>query len=133
MFAIKLMLNKNFKIMASLNNKVHLIGNLGKDPEVKEFDNGRKVAKFPLATTESYKNEKGEKLSETTWHNLVLWNGLAGVAEKYLTKGKEIAVEGRIVHRDYEKDGEKKWITEIIVSQMQMLRGKKEEGVFTEK
>jgi len=133
MFAMELMLNKNFKVMASLNNKVHLIGNLGKDPEVKEFDNGRKVAKFPLATTESYKNEKGEKLSETTWHNLVLWNGLAGVAEKYLTKGKEIAVEGRIVHRDYEKDGEKKWITEIIVSQMQMLRGKKEEGVFPEK
>jgi single-strand DNA-binding protein len=127
------MLNKNFKIMASLNNKVHLIGNLGKDPDVKEFDNGRKVAKFPLATTENYKNEKGEKLSETTWHNLVLWNGLAGVAEKYLTKGKEIAVEGRIVHRDYEKDGEKRWITEIIVSQMQMLRGKKEEGVFPEK
>jgi len=127
------MLNKNFKIMASLNNKVHLIGNLGRDPEVKEFDNGRKVAKFPLATTENYKNEKGEKLSETTWHNLVLWNGLAGIAEKYLTKGKEIAVEGRIVHRDYEKDGEKKWITEIIVSQMQMLRGKKEEGVFDEK
>ncbi len=133
MFALELMLNKNFKVMASLNNKVHLIGNLGKDPDVKEFDNGRKVAKFPLATTESYKNEKGEKLSETTWHNLVLWNGLAGVAEKYLTKGKEIAVEGRIVHRDYEKDGEKKWITEIIVSQMQMLRGKKEEGVFPEK
>lgn len=119
--------------MASLNNKVHLIGNLGKDPEVLEFDNGRKVAKFPLATTENYKNEKGEKLSETTWHNLVLWNGLAGVAEKYLTKGKEVAVEGRIAHRDYEKDGEKKWITEIIVSQMQMLRGNKGEGVFDEK
>ena len=133
MFATELMLNKNFNVMASLNNKVQLIGNLGKDPDVKEFDNGRKVAKFPLATTESYKNEKGEKLSETTWHNLVLWNGLAGVAEQYLTKGKEIAVEGRIVHRDYEKDGEKKWITEIIVSQMQMLRGKKEEGVFPEK
>ncbi|MFO7851025.1 MAG: single-stranded DNA-binding protein [Bacteroidota bacterium] len=119
--------------MASLNNKVHLIGNLGKDPEVKEFDNGRKVAKFPLATNEIYKNEKGEKLTETTWHNLVLWNGLAGIAEKYLVKGKEIAVEGRIAHRDYEKNGEKKWITEIIVSQMQMLRGKQEGGVFDEK
>ena len=119
--------------MASLNNKVHLIGNLGKDPEVLEFDNGRKVAKFQLATTENYKSDKGEKLSATTWHNLVLWNGLAGVAEKYLTKGKEVAVEGRIAHRDYEKDGEKKWITEIIVSQMQMLRGNKGEGVFDEK
>ncbi|MBS0009856.1 MAG: single-stranded DNA-binding protein [Bacteroidales bacterium] len=116
-----------------MNNKVTLIGNLGKDPEVKEFDSGRKVAKFPLATSENYKNEKGEKLSETTWHNLVLWNGLAGIAEKYLTKGKEIAVEGRIVYRDYEKDGQKKWITEIIVSQMQMMQGKKEGGVFDEK
>lgn len=119
--------------MASLNNKVHLIGNLGKDPEVMEFDSGRKLAKFPLATTENYKNEKGEKVSETTWHNLVLWNGLAGIAEKYLTKGGEIAVEGRIMHREYEKDGEKRWNTEIVVSQMQMLRSKKGEGVFPEK
>ncbi|MFP4487983.1 MAG: single-stranded DNA-binding protein [Bacteroidales bacterium] len=118
--------------MASLNNKVHLIGNLGKDPEVMEFDSGRKLAKFPLATTENYKNEKGEKVSETTWHNLVLWNGLAGIAEKYLTKGGEIAVEGRIMHREYEKDGEKRWNTEIVVSQMQMLRSKKGEGVFAE-
>lgn len=118
--------------MASLNNKVHLIGNLGKDPEVMEFDSGRKLAKFPLATTENYKNEKGEKVSETTWHNLVLWNGLAGIAEKYLTKGREIAVEGRILHREYDKDGEKRWSTEIVVSQMQMLRSKKGEGVFAE-
>ena len=118
--------------MASLNNKVHLIGNLGKDPEVLEFDSGRKLAKFPLATTENYRNEKGEKVSETTWHNLVLWNGLAGIAEKYLVKGGEIAVEGRIMHREYEKDGEKRWNTEIVVSQMQMLRSKKGEGVFTE-
>ncbi len=118
--------------MASLNNKVHLIGNLGKDPEVMEFDSGRKLAKFPLATTENYNKEKGEKVSETTWHNLVLWNGLAGIAEKYLIKGREIAVEGRIMHREYEKDGEKKWNTEIVVSQMQMLRSKKGEGVFTE-
>lgn len=126
------MLNQKSYVMASLNNKVHLIGNLGKDPEVMEFDSGRKLAKFPLATTENYKNEKGEKVSETTWHNLVLWNGLAGIAEKYLVKGKEIAVEGRIMHREYEKDGEKKWNTEIVVSQMQMLRSKKGEGVFTE-
>jgi len=119
--------------MASLNNKVHLIGNLGKDPEIKEFDKGRKVAKFPLATSEIYKNEKGEKQEETTWHNLVLWNGLAGVAEKYLTKGKKVAVEGRISHREYEDKDVKKWITEIIVSQMQILTPAKQAGVFDEK
>ncbi len=119
--------------MASLNNKVHLIGNLGKDPEIKDLDNGRKLARFSLATTEYYKNEKGERIDETTWHNLVLWNGLAGVAEKYLSKGKQIAVEGRLVNREYEKDGEKKWITEIIVSQMRMLGKKQEEGVFDDK
>ncbi len=119
--------------MASLNNKVHLIGNLGRDPEIREFDNGRKVANFPLATSETFKNEKGEKLQETTWHNLVMWNGLATIAEKYLTKGKEIAVEGRISHREYEKDGTKKWYTEIIVGQMQMLGAKKPESVFDEK
>lgn len=119
--------------MASLNNKVHLIGNLGRDPEIKELDNGRKLAKFPLATMESYKNDKGEKMEETTWHNLVLWNGLAGVAEKYLTKGKKVAVEGRITHREYEDKGVKKWFTEIVVGQMQILSPKKQEGVFDEK
>gem|GEM_PF-300017 len=119
--------------MASINNKVNLIGNLGKDPEIKEFDSGKKMAKFPLATSENYKNEKGEKHTETTWHNIVLWNGLASVAEKYLTKGRQVAVEGRIVYREYEKDGDKKWITEVIVSQMQMLGTGKDKGVFDEK
>ena len=109
--------------MTTLNNKVQLIGNLGKDPEVKELEGGRKVAKFPLATTESYKNDAGEKISETSWHSLVAWGGLASIAEKYLTKGKEVAVEGRIAYRNYEdKDGNKKYFTEIILSQIQLLR-----------
>ena len=117
--------------MASINNKVTLIGNLGKDPEVKEIDGDRKVAKFPMATTETYKNDKGEKISETTWHNVVAWNGLAGIAERYLAKGREVAVEGRICNRSYEdKEGMKKYITEIILSQIQLLRGPRPEGVF---
>jgi single-strand DNA-binding protein len=109
--------------MSTLNNRVQLIGNLGKDPEVKEFEGGRKVAKFSLATTESYKNDEGEKISETSWHNVVAWNGLATIAEKYLNKGKEVAVEGRISYRNYEdKDGVKKYFTEIILSQIQLLK-----------
>ena len=109
--------------MTTLNNKVQLIGNLGKDPEVKELDGGRKVAKFSLATTESYKNDAGEKISETSWHNIVAWNGLASIAEKYLAKGREVAVEGRITYRNYEdKDGQKKYFTEIILSQIHLLK-----------
>jgi single-strand DNA-binding protein len=109
--------------MSTLNNRVQLIGNLGKDPEVKEFEGGKKVAKFSLATTESYKNDEGEKISETSWHNVVAWNGLATIAEKYLNKGKEVAVEGRISYRNYEdKDGVKKYFTEIILSQIQLLK-----------
>jgi single-strand DNA-binding protein len=109
--------------MTTLNNKVQLIGNLGKDPEIKELDGGRKVAKFSLATTESYKNDAGEKISETSWHNIVAWNGLASIAEKYLNKGREVAVEGRITYRNYEdKDGQKKYFTEIILSQIHLLK-----------
>ena len=109
--------------MTSINNKVQLIGNLGKDPEVKEFDKGKKVANFSLATTESYKNDAGEKISETSWHNIVAWNGLASIAEKYLSKGKEVAVGGRLSYRNYEdKDGNKKYFTEIVLSEIHLLR-----------
>ena len=112
--------------MSNLNNKVQLIGNLGKDPELKEFEGGRKVANFPLATTETYKNDAGEKISETSWHSVVAWNGLATIAEKYLAKGKEVAVEGRLTYRNYEdKDGNKKYVTEVILSQIQLLQGQK--------
>lgn len=122
--------------MSSLNNKVQLIGNLGRDPEVKEFEGGRKVAKFPLATTESYKNDAGERISETSWHSIVAWGGLATIAEKYLLKGKEVAVEGRLLYRDYEdKDGNKKYVTEVILNQIQLLRngGKENNNVLDDK
>ena len=105
-------------------NKVILIGNLGKDPEVKHLESGATVANFPLATTESYKNKNGEKVDQTEWHNIALWRGLAEVAEKYLNKGKQIYLEGRIRTRSYEdKEGNKKYFTEIIGNNMTMLGG----------
>ncbi len=110
--------------MKSLRNSVQLIGNLGKDPEVKTFDKSKK-ASFSIATTNSYKNGKGEKVEDTQWHNIVIWGPLAEVAEKYLKKGMEVCVEGKLVHRNYETDkGEKRYITEINVNDMLMLGGK---------
>ena len=109
--------------MKSLRNSVHLIGRLGKDPEVKNFNNSKK-ASFTIATTESYKNQKGEKVEETQWPNIVIWGKLAGIVEKYLKKGQEIAVEGKLIHRSYESNGEKKYITEVNVNDLLMLGGK---------
>ncbi len=110
--------------MKSLRNSVQLIGRLGKDPEVKVFGE-KKKASFSIATTDSYKNAKGEKVEDTQWHNIVIWGGLATVAEKYLKKGNEIAIEGKLVHRVYETSaGEKKFITEINANDMVMLGGK---------
>lgn len=110
--------------MKSLRNSVQLIGRLGKDPELKSFNNSKK-ASFTIATTDSYKNQKGEKIEDTQWHNIVIWGKLAGVAEKYLKKGQEIAVEGKLVHRAYETNGEKRYITEINVNDLVMLGGNK--------
>jgi single-strand DNA-binding protein len=109
--------------MKSLRNSVTLIGRLGKDPEVKIFGD-KKKASFSIATTDTYKNAKGEKVEDTQWHNLVVWGALAGVAEKYLKKGQEVCVEGKLVHRDYEADGVKKYVTEITVNDLLMLSAK---------
>lgn len=107
--------------MKSLRNTVQLIGRLGKDPEVKEFNKSKK-ASFTLATTDVYKNQKGAKVEDTQWHNIVIWGALAGIAEKYLEKGMEVCVEGKLVHRNYETDkGEKKYITEINVNDLVMF------------
>jgi single-strand DNA-binding protein len=106
-------------------NKVILIGNLGKDPEVRYLDNGVAVANFSLATTENYKNKEGERVSQTEWHNIVLWRGLAEVAEKWLKKGSSVYVEGKIRTRKWEdKDGNTRYSTEILVDNMTMLGGK---------
>lgn len=108
--------------MTNLKNSVKLIGHLGKDPEVRKFESGKKVATFTIATTDSYKNQKGEKIEDTQWHNLVIWGRLADVAGQYLKKGSEVAIEGKLIHRAYETgSGEKRYITEINVSEMLML------------
>lgn len=108
--------------MYSLRNKVQLIGNLGKTPEVKTTESGKKLAKFSVATNEIYTNSKGEKVKETQWHNLVAWGKVADVAEKYLGKGSEVAVEGKLVTKDYlDKDGNKKFVTEIQANEILML------------
>ena len=110
-------------------NKVILIGNVGKDPEVKHLDNGNVLTKFPLATSETYKNKDNEKVTTTEWHNIILFSRLAEVAEKYVKKGDALYLEGRIRTRSYEdKDGNKKYITEILANNMQMLGGGKSEG-----
>ena len=119
-------------------NKVILVGNVGKDPEVRHLDSGVAVANFPLATSESYTAKNGERVTTTEWHNIVLWRGLADVAEKYVTKGRQLYIEGRIRTRSYDdKDGNKRYITEIYGDVMQMLGTKdsgqgSESGVSTE-
>ena len=108
--------------MYALKNKVQLIGHLGGKPEVKEMENGKKWATFNIATNESYRNAKGEKITETQWHRVVAWGKVAEIAEKYLDKGKEVAIEGKLVNRSYnDKDGNKKYITEVQVSELLML------------
>lgn len=112
--------------MNTLKNKVTLIGHLGMDPEIKQSTNGNAMARFSLATHDSYKNAKGEKVDDTQWHNLVAWGKTAEIAGQFLKKGKEVAVEGKLVHRTWDdKDGNKKYITEVVVSEFQML-GKKD-------
>ena len=109
--------------MNSLKNRVILIGNLGQNPETKTIESGKKVTHFTLATDESYKNADGQKISETTWHNIVAWNGLADIATRFLKKGQQVAVEGRIVYRSYEdKQGVTKNITEIVLNDLVLLR-----------
>ncbi|MCA1747950.1 MAG: single-stranded DNA-binding protein [Bacteroidales bacterium] len=103
-------------------NKVILVGNVGKDPETRYLDENTPVCKFPLATSEVYKNRDGEKIEQTEWHNIVLWRGLAKVAEQYVKKGAQLFIEGRIRSRSYDdKDGIKRYITEIVGDNMQML------------
>jgi single-strand DNA-binding protein len=107
-------------------NKVILIGNLGKDPEVRHLDNGATVANFSIATTESYKDRNtGQRVDQTEWHNIVLWRGLADVAEKYLKKGDSVYIEGKLRTRSWEKDGVTRYTTEVVGDQMTMLGGKR--------
>ena len=106
-------------------NKCILVGNLGKDPEVQTLENGVKVARFSLATSESYKDRNtGERIDNTEWHNIVLWRGVAEIAEKYLKKGSQIYLEGKLQTSSYEKDGITKYKTEVVGQNLTMLGSK---------
>ncbi len=108
--------------MNTLRNSVKLIGNLGQDPEIITLENGNKLAKFSMATTESYKNTQGEKVKDTQWHSILAWGKTATLVENYLTKGKQVAIEGKLTHRSYEtKEGEKRYVTEIKCNDILML------------
>jgi single-strand DNA-binding protein len=116
--------------MSTLRNKVQLIGNVGNDPEMTILESGKKVIRFSLATNETYKNAKGEKVQNTDWHNLVAWNKTAEVIEQYASKGKEIAIEGKLTSRNYEtSEGEKRYITEVVISEVLLLGIKNENKV----
>ncbi|WP_340201527.1 single-stranded DNA-binding protein [Ascidiimonas sp. W6] len=108
--------------MNALRNKVQLIGNLGNDPEIINLDSGKKLAKFSIATNESYKNAEGEVVKDTQWHNVIAWGKTAVIIEKYLVKGNEVAVEGKLTNRTYEtKEGGKRYITEVVCNELLML------------
>src|SRR5450631_1085537 len=113
------------KVMNALKNKVQLIGNLGNAPEVRNTESGKKLVRFSVATNESYRNAKGEKVTETQWHNLIAWGKVADIAEKYLAKGTEVVVGGKLEHHNYtDKEGNKKYVTEIQVSELLLLGNK---------
>ena len=108
--------------MSTLRNKVQLIGNVGNEPEITNLESGKKVAKFSIATNESYKDSKGEKVTNTQWHNIVAWGKIAEIVEKYVGKGKEVALEGKLMARSYEtKEGEKRYVTEVVVDEILLL------------
>ncbi|RLD28446.1 MAG: single-stranded DNA-binding protein [Bacteroidetes bacterium] len=111
--------------MNTLRNKVQLIGNLGNDPEIINLESGKTLAKFSIATNESYKNASGEKVTDTQWHNVIAWGKTAEIIEKYVTKGKEVAIEGKLTSRSYEtKEGEKRYVTEVVCNELLMLGNK---------
>ncbi|TPV34770.1 single-stranded DNA-binding protein [Paucihalobacter ruber] len=108
--------------MNALRNKVQLIGRLGQDPEIINFADGNKMAKFSLATDDSYKDKNGAKVERTDWHNVVVKGGLVNIVENYVNKGKEVAIEGKLTTRSYEtKEGEKRYVTEVICNELLLL------------
>lgn len=111
--------------MNALRNKVQLIGHLGNAPEIRNTESGKKLARFSVATNEIYRSSTGEKVKETQWHNLIAWGKVADIVEKYLNKGSEVAIEGKLINRNYtDKEGNKKYSTEVQVSEMLMLGSK---------
>ncbi|ARV11710.1 single-stranded DNA-binding protein [Gilvibacter sp. SZ-19] len=108
--------------MNALRNKVQLIGRLGQEPEVLTFDDGGKIAKFSMATDDSYKDKQGQKVERTQWHNIIVRGGLVNIVENYVTKGQEIAIEGKLTSRSWDdKDGNKRYVTEVMVNELLLL------------
>ena len=111
--------------MNALKNKVQLIGNLGKNPEVKNLQNGKKVARMSIAINETYKNAQGEAMNETYWHTIVAWGKTAEIAERFLVKGSEVAIDGKLVSRVYTtNDGSKRFVTEVVANELLLLTRK---------
>lgn len=109
----------------SLRNQVQLIGNLGNDPEIMKLENGKKLAKFSIATNDTYLNKQGERVTDTEWHNVVAWGKTADIIEKYVGKGKEVVVKGKLTSRSYEtKEGEKRYTTEVVCEEVLLLGSK---------
>ncbi|MFN7302698.1 MAG: single-stranded DNA-binding protein [Bacteroidia bacterium] len=109
----------------AIRNSVRLLGHLGQDPEVKQIGNGNKVAKCTIATSETYKSKEGEQVSETTWHQLVIWGKQAEIAERLMKKGVEVAIEGKISNRTYtDQEGVKRYVSEVIVQEFVVLTRK---------
>lgn len=112
--------------MYAIRNKVQLIGNLGQLPEIRTTETGKKVARFSIATNDTYRSANGERITQTSWHNVIAWGKLAEISEKYLTKGREVAVSGKLVHRNYtDKNGVKRYVTEVVLNELLMLGGGK--------
>ncbi|HPF12593.1 MAG TPA: single-stranded DNA-binding protein [Flavobacteriaceae bacterium] len=110
--------------MSTLRNKVQLIGNVGQEPTITTLDSGKKVARISLATNENYKNSKGEKQTDTNWHTVIAWGKTADIIEKYVSKGKEVAIEGKLTSRSYEdKEGNKRYVTEVVANEILLLGG----------
>jgi len=108
--------------MNAMKNRVQLIGNVGNDPEIKTLENGKKLAHITIATNDHYKNDKGEKVEQTEWHRVTAWGKTAEIIEKYVVKGKEVAIDGKLTHRSYDdKNGEKRYITEVVVNEILLL------------
>jgi len=111
--------------MSTLRNKVQLIGNLGNAPEVIPLESGKKLVKFSMATNENYKNNQGEKVTNTQWHNIIAWNKTAEIIENYVTKGSEVAIDGKLTSRSYEDtEGNKRFITEVVCNEIVLLGNK---------
>jgi single-strand DNA-binding protein len=114
--------NLNLHAMNAMKNTVQLIGNVGNDPEIKNLDGGKKVANITMATNEVYYRENGDKVEQTEWHKVVAWGKTADIIEKYVTKGLQIGIEGKLTHRSYDdKNGEKRYITEVVANEVLLL------------